>query len=128
MINDARFVFGADYLPASGDAYFTNEIDFGIADPNQGAGTPFVLHVHVGIAFDAITSFILHLRTGAATDPTAETLISPVFLLAAATAGAKLWDVAFPKVYGRYARLYYAETGSNNTTGTLNAYINLTRG
>jgi hypothetical protein len=128
MITDKKLIFGDAYLPASGDAYFTNEIDFGIANPNQGAGTALWLHVTVGIVFDALTSAIFHLRTGAATDPTAETLISPVFLAAVMIAGARLWEVALPKVFARYARLYYAETGSNNTTGTLNAWIDMTPG
>lgn len=128
MITDKKLVFGNAFKPVGGDAYFTDEINFGIANPNQGAGTTLWLHVTVGVVFDALTSVIFHLRTGAATTPTAETLISPVYLLAVMIAGARLWEVAIPKVFAQYARLYYAETGSNNTTGTLNAWIDMTPG
>ena len=105
MITDAKLVFAND-MAVTADAYATNEIDFGIADPNQGAGTPLWVHLSVGTAWVTIVSVIFSLRFGAATDPTVPEMTSRSILLAELTAGARIWDAPLPKTYARYCRLY----------------------
>lgn len=126
MITDARLVI-ANNMALTADAYMTNEIDFGIADPNQGAGTPMWVHITVGTAFATIVSVIFSLRFGAATDPTVPEMTSRSILLAEMTAGARLWDAALPKTFARYVR-GYSDVSTDATAGTINCWIDMTPG
>ena len=126
MITDARLVF-ANNMDLTADAYATNEINFGIADPNQGAGTSLWVHITVGTAFATIVSVIFSLRFGAATDPTVPEMTSRSIILAELTAGARIWDAPLPKTFARYCRLY-SDVSTDATAGTINAWIDMTPG
>lgn len=126
MITDARMIF-ANNMDLTADAYATNEINFGIADPNQGAGTPLWVHITVGTAFATIVTVIFSLRFGAATDPTVPEMTSRSIAIAEMTAGARLWDAPLPKTFARYCRLY-SDVSTDATAGTLNAWIDMTPG
>lgn len=126
MITDARMIF-ANNMAVTADAYATDEVNFGIADPNQGAGTPLWVHITVGTAFLTIVSVIFSLRFGAATDPTVPEMTSRSILLAELTAGARIWDAALPKTFARFCRLY-SDVSTDATAGTINAWIDMTPG
>lgn len=122
MILDDKLVF-SNGQAITDTAASTNVLDFGLADANEGDGTPKRLRVEVETAMAKLTSLKATLQESVDND-TFTTLIDGVaVLLAAALPGKKLLDVPLPITHKRYLRINYTVVGTTEDEGTVNAFI-----
>ena len=119
MIIDKQLVM-ADVQAITGDAASTNQVD--ATTTNLGDGEDIRWIVHVGTAFDNLTSLDIKLRTSAASNMGTPTTLATVnVLLAGLTANTKVVDMVIPRGALRYLDTYFDVNGSNPANGTISS-------
>lgn len=100
----------------------TNEVDFGYADPNCGAGGNFGCHIVITTTYTDLTEgaefCVMH---GTAAAP-ATHLIRRHIPVAAMVAGAHFF-IPFPPTNGRFVRLKTFATSTTSTNGAHTAWL-----
>jgi len=112
----------------TGDAASTNVIDFGVADPNMGAGSPLFLRVTVTENFASATSTgtVQVKLQDSADNSTWRTLSeTDAFLVTALTSGFEFVKLALPDEHERYVRAFYECGVEDPTAGAVNAWVDV---
>jgi hypothetical protein len=121
-VYDYLFLLHSDTaIGQSGSEATTNEINFGVANPNIGASGQAVMTVHVTQAFTSLTGAYITLFHGAATSPTT-TLISR-YLSSTQLGLLKKYILPIPPTNLQYVKGYFQVVGSNPGAGKITAYI-----
>ena len=106
------------------DAASESYIDQGAAG-NAAGGSELTLVVRVGTVFDTCDSVTIALQTdsdaGFAT--ALVEVASKTVLVAALLANTEVFVLKVPPTLKRYVRAYYTVNGSNNVSGTIDAYL-----
>jgi len=115
-----RLVTAVDSMAANTNS--TNEIDFGVADPNNGKNGNFGAHILINTTYTCVNSgcdiVVMH---SAAAAP-AVRLITRRLLQAQLVAG-KHYFIPFPPTNRRYVRLKFIPVSETSGDGTLTAWL-----
>jgi hypothetical protein len=106
----------------------TNTIDLATTRQQIGVGVPIYICIRVGTAFTTSTSyaFQLEMDSTVAFGSAAVFPLRNTIAIASLTAGAWVYRNAIPyECTERHIRLYYTETGSAESTGTIDAWLDL---
>lgn len=127
MINDYNLIFSdaQDVYSDGSTVNSTNDIDLGVADPNQGAGNKKVVRVTVNTPFAGGTSVKATLQESADDSSYTVLLDGPAVPIADAITGKTLLEAVLPAEHKRYLRVAYACVGTV-TAGKCDAYLNIT--
>jgi len=123
MYIDKQNLF-SDAQAITADAASTNVVDLGQSTYDHGPGNPLVVQVNLPQAFNTLTSLTFQVQTdddeafGSSRNLTALTVeLARLTLGAAFTIPLPLEGVE------RYVRMYYDVTGTNPTTGQVDAFL-----
>ncbi len=127
MITDAqnRPSYLQSIAAAPGTIVSTDSIDLLTANRNIGRSGPLRAVVNVITALAGGTNITAQLITSASSNLASPTVIATgsAVVLASATAGAKVMDVAIPGTAQRYLGFQYVTTGTFTGAGTVSAHI-----
>ncbi len=121
-IYDYKFLLvdNVDCLAANTNS--TNEVDFGVANPNVAAGQEFGAHIVIKTTYTNLESGAdIHVHHGAATAPTTR-LISRRLTVAQMVAD-KHYFIPFPPTNLQFARLKFVPVSETSTNGALTAWF-----
>ncbi len=128
MINDKDLIFsdGQNCFVTDNEVNSTNDVDVGVADPNQGAGAgKKVVHVEVNTAITGGTSIQIIVRDSADDATYNDLYMGPAIAIGALTAvGKTLLNLPLPPTHRRYLRVVYKCVGAV-AAGKADAYLNL---
>lgn len=125
MILDEKLVL-SDEQAVTDSAASTNVVDFGVANPNIGEGTPLYFNCVVGseaFAAAAAATLKVHLQDSADNSAFDDLLVTADIGKASLVAGAYVIKVALPNVIRQYARAYFTVGTGPMTAGKVNAWI-----
>lgn len=111
---------------ASADTIDLGPLYTGNAIRNIGVGEPVYLVIRVGQAFNTLTSLTVDVQTDDNTGFSSAAVVATTgaIPLAQLTANTQVRVLALPPGnYERYIRLNYTVTGTNPTTGTIDAFL-----
>ena len=119
MITDVKEVFSDNQaITATADS---DTLDFGVADPNTGEGTPIRVFVNVTEDFNNLTSLKIDLQDSADNNTFATVGLTKTVLLAGLKAGQRVFEMFLPPKHRRYGKFVYTVTGTNPSTGKVYA-------
>lgn len=123
LMSDAQAV-----TVASSDTASTNVIDFGLANPDLGAGTPvyWVLEVHTTVTSGGSATLQVTLQDSADNSTFATLIQTEAFAKAVLVAGFQMIVIPLPAKFARYLRTLYDVGTADLTAGNFNSYLTLT--
>lgn len=128
MLIDRKLVF-CDAQAITASAASTNPdsvayLDFGVADPNMGDGTPLMVRFICEESFTKLTNLTFALQHDSdSAFGTAEVLAQFTRTLAQLTKGAYIQPLAIPEQHERYLRIYFTVSGTTPDAGKITAFI-----
>lgn len=119
-IYDYKYLLESD-TAITADAYSTDEVNFGVTNPNMGKSGMFGMHIIVTTTFATTVSIDFKAIDGAASAPTTHILAQRNLLLADLVAG-KHYFIPFPPSMLQYVRAYY-DVNTDATAGKVTVYL-----
>lgn len=124
MVDSKNQFSAAQAVTTTADS--TNVLDLGVANPNQGEGTPLILHIEVGTAVTAsgAATVTFSLYDGA-TSGAITNLVWATGAIGKATLikGYKVREMALPFTLQRFVKLTYTVATGPLTAGTFSAWL-----
>lgn len=125
MAIDSLLVLCSDQaVTSTADSEYT--LDFGAADPNQGRGTPLVLHVEVDTTFTATGAGTLTVDLQESDDNSSWAslgILTGAIGKATLVSGYKILSHPLPQDFARYMKLVFTVATGPFTAGIINAWV-----
>jgi hypothetical protein len=120
-IYDYKYLLDEDHAVTTAD-YSTNEVNFGVTNPNVGKSGMFGLHIVVTTTFTTLTEGMnITICNGAATTPT--TVCASRFFAVGDLVKGKHYFIPAPPSLLQYARANFAVVSTAAGAGKLTAYF-----